>query len=67
MAMEHVGAFTQIWREICKFDDDGGRSFVTVEQVCKWDIPLHISGICRYIPLVRDGRAGLAGAAPLPT
>ena len=31
--MEHVGAFTQIWREICKFDDDGGRSFVTVEQV----------------------------------
>ena len=33
MAMEHVGAFTQIWREICKFDDDGGRSFVTVEQV----------------------------------
>jgi hypothetical protein len=49
MAMEHVGAFTQIWREICKFDDDGGRSFVTVEQVCKWDIPPHISGIYRYI------------------
>ena len=61
--MEHVGAFTQIWREICKFDDDGGRSFVTVEQVWPAGAALCSRSLarayCLYRCVRRNGRRRL--------